>query len=63
MSEAGVRIEDLGLDLCNAVADCLSVLMALDPPANTPEGTLLAGLADAVEKYEQAKLGKDFAEK
>lgn len=61
--DAGVKIEELGMDLYNSVLDCITLLMALDPHPDTPDGRLLLDLAEAAEQFELAKFGKDFAPK
>lgn len=61
--QGGVSIENLGDDLYEKTMELVSFLMALDPAAGTREGDLLNDMADAVIKYEAAKLGKDWLPK
>lgn len=53
-SDLSVNIEDIGDDLYIGLLELVSFLIALDPPADSPRGKLLAGLADAMETYERA---------
>jgi hypothetical protein len=39
-------------DFYNACVDLVGELVKLDPPADSPEGKLLTGMATAVEEYE-----------
>lgn len=56
----GVKIEEIADDLYLSLLELVSTLMAIDPPAGSPMGNLLGGLADAMEKYERAKYA-DFS--
>jgi hypothetical protein len=47
-------------DFYNSMLETVGALIKLDPPADSPEGRLLLGLATALEEFEKVKfpLGK-----